>query len=94
MWLLKYGTSRAMSTCSPVPSRNVTVQVGKDPGHDGVLVVDTGAPQLRERILAEIRKLSDLPVRFIINTSMDADHIGGERRPLEARRETARPGPG
>ncbi|HUA19509.1 MAG TPA: MBL fold metallo-hydrolase [Bryobacteraceae bacterium] len=67
---------------------NVTVQVGKDPGHDGVLVVDTGAPQLRERILAEIHKLSDLPVRFIINTSADADHTGANEellKPGEAR---------
>ena len=76
---------------------NVAVQVGKDPGHDGVLVVDTGAPQLRERILAEIRKLSDLPVRFIINTSMDADHIGANadllkpdaRLPVQAQAEIA-----
>ena len=76
---------------------NVTVQVGKDPGHDGVLVVDTGAPQLRERILAEIRKLSDLPVRFVINTSIDADHIGANadllkpdaRLPVQAQAEIA-----
>jgi glyoxylase-like metal-dependent hydrolase (beta-lactamase superfamily II) len=55
---------------------NVTIQIGKDAGHDGVLLVDTGAPRLRETILAEIRKLSVEPVRFIINTSADADHIG------------------
>ncbi len=55
---------------------NVTIQIGKDAGHDGVLLVDTGAPALRETLLAEIRKLSTLPVRFIINTSGDADHIG------------------
>jgi cyclase len=55
---------------------NVTIQVGKDAGHDGVLLVDTGAPRLREMILAEIHKLSSEPIRFIINTSADADHIG------------------
>src|SRR5580700_2085252 len=55
---------------------NVTIQIGKDAGHDGVLLVDTGAPQLHETLLAEIRKLSTEPVRFIINTSADADHIG------------------
>lgn len=55
---------------------NVTIQVGKDPGHDGVLLVDTGAPQVRETLLAEIRKLSAEPVRFIVNTSADADHTG------------------
>jgi cyclase len=55
---------------------NVTIQIGKDAGHDGVLLVDTGEPQLHETLLAEIRKLSTEPVRFIINTSADADHIG------------------
>jgi cyclase len=62
---------------------NVTVQVGHDPGHDGVLLVDTGPARLRERILAEIRKLSDEPVRFIINTSADADHIGANEELLK-----------
>ena len=56
---------------------NLAVQVGKDPGHDGVLLVDTGPPQLTERILAEVRKLSPEPVRYILNTSADADHSGG-----------------
>src|SRR5580700_8858001 len=55
---------------------NVTIQIGKDAGHDGVLLVDTGEPQLHETLLAEIRKLSAEPVRFIINTNADADHIG------------------
>ncbi len=62
---------------------NVTIQVGKDAGHDGVLLVDTGAPQLRETILAEIRKLSSEPVRFIINTSEDADHRGANEALLK-----------
>jgi glyoxylase-like metal-dependent hydrolase (beta-lactamase superfamily II) len=56
---------------------NVTVQVGKDPGHDGVLLVDTGPPGASEGILTAIRKLSAEPVRFIINTSADRDHTGG-----------------
>jgi glyoxylase-like metal-dependent hydrolase (beta-lactamase superfamily II) len=55
---------------------NVTIQIGKDAGHDGVLVVDTGAPRLREALLAEIARLSSEPVRFIVNTSADADHVG------------------
>jgi cyclase len=55
---------------------NIAIQVGKDPGHDGVLLVDTGPARLREPILAEIRKLSGEPVRFMIATSGDADHNG------------------
>ena len=66
---------------------NVTIQVGKDAGHDGVLLVDTGAPQLRETLLAEIHKLSAEPVRFIINTSADADHIGSNEVLLKPSRD-------
>jgi cyclase len=56
---------------------NVTIQAGKDPGHDGVLLVDTAAAGMTPKIASEIRKLSAEPVRFIINTSADADHVGG-----------------
>jgi len=56
---------------------NVTVQLGNNPGHDGVLLVNTGPAQLTARIMAEIRKLSDKPIRFILNTSADAHHTGG-----------------
>ena len=55
---------------------NIAIQVGQDPGHDGVLLVDTGAARLREALLAEIRKLSSEPVRFMIVTGPDADHNG------------------
>jgi cyclase len=62
---------------------NVTIQVGKDTGHDGVLLVDTGAPRLRETMFTEIRKLSEEPVRFIVNTSGDSDHTGANEALLK-----------
>jgi len=52
---------------------NVAVQVGQE----GVLVVDTGATASREALLAAVRKLSDRPIRWIINTNADLDHTGG-----------------
>jgi cyclase len=55
------------------PAANVTVQVGKD----GVLLVDTMTEPLAPRIAAEVKKLTPLPIRYIIDTSVDADHIGG-----------------
>jgi len=52
---------------------NVTVQVG----NEGVLIVDTQSEQLAPKIVAAIRKLSDKPILWIINTDIDSDHIGG-----------------
>ena len=57
------------------PSGNATVQVGRD----GVLVVDPQTAELSDRLLAEIRRLSDKPVRFVLNTTGDADHVGGNQ---------------
>lgn len=52
---------------------NIVVQVG----HDGVILVDSGAREAADRVLAAIRQITPLPIRYIINTSMAADHIGG-----------------
>jgi cyclase len=54
---------------------NVTVQVGPS----GAIMVDSKSATLTEKVLAEIKKLSvsTKPVRYVLNTSADADHIGG-----------------
>jgi len=52
---------------------NITVQTG----NDGVLVVDTQYAPLSEKILAAIRTLSKSPIRYVINTTFDDDHTGG-----------------
>jgi glyoxylase-like metal-dependent hydrolase (beta-lactamase superfamily II) len=44
---------------------------------EGVTLVDSGAPQMTDKVLAAIRTLSTQPIRYIINTSVSADHIGG-----------------
>ncbi len=52
---------------------NVTVQAGPD----GVLIVDTEYTPLADKILAAIKKISPEPLRYIINTGFEPDHIGG-----------------
>jgi cyclase len=55
---------------------NMAVQVGPD----GVLLVDTGSGKVTDNVIAAIRKLSDKPIRFILNTSADIEHMGGNER--------------
>jgi cyclase len=46
-------------------------------GQHGILVVDTGLNTIEgQKLLDEIRKISPLPVRFIINTHYHPDHQG------------------
>ncbi len=44
---------------------------------EGVTMVDSGTAEASGRLLAAVRQLSSQPVRYIINTSADADHTGG-----------------
>jgi cyclase len=47
-------------------------------GDDGVLVIDTFQdPQPARVMLAEIRKLTKLPIRFVVNTHYHLDHVNG-----------------
>lgn len=47
-------------------------------GQHGILVVDTGLDTVEgKKLLGEIRKISPLPVQFIINTHYHPDHQGG-----------------
>jgi glyoxylase-like metal-dependent hydrolase (beta-lactamase superfamily II) len=58
---------------------NVAVQIGDD----GLLVVDTGVQSMAPELLAQIQQLArehaidQAAIRFVVNTSGRADHIGG-----------------
>jgi len=52
---------------------NVGVQVGDD----GVVVVDAGSSAGAPEIVAAIKRITPKPIRYIIDTSPDADHVGG-----------------
>ena len=61
------------------PGGNITVQVGKE----GMVVVDTQTAAAAPQVMAAIRKLSDTPIIWVINTSLDADHINGNEALLK-----------
>lgn len=45
---------------------------------DGILMVDAEWPQLHDKVIATIRRLSDKPIRYLINTHWHWDHVGGD----------------
>ena len=51
---------------------NIIVQAGDE----GVLVIDTGLESRGDELLAAIRRISDKPIRMVINTHVHADHTG------------------
>jgi len=52
---------------------NIGVQLGED----GVVVVDAGAAAAAPGVLTAIRRISPKPIRYVIDTGPDADHVGG-----------------
>ena len=55
------------------PGGNTAVQIG----HEAVVVVDTQTAAVSDELLAAIAKLSSKPIRYVINTSADLEHTGG-----------------
>jgi glyoxylase-like metal-dependent hydrolase (beta-lactamase superfamily II) len=52
---------------------NIAVQVGEQ----GPMVVNSGAGAIPDKIVAAIKKLSDKPIQFIVNTGFQPDLTGG-----------------
>ena len=67
---------------------NIGVQVGED----GSVIVDSGTERAAEAALAAAVALSARPIRYIINTSAGADHVGGNVPFARAGRTLAAPG--
>lgn len=52
---------------------NIAVQVGDD----GVVVVDAGTTARAGAVVAAIKRITSNPIRYVIDTGPDADHVGG-----------------
>ena len=64
---------------------NVTVQAADE----GVLVVDTQFAGMSDKLLAEIRRISKEPIRYVVNTHVHGDHTGGNENFARAGRTRA-----
>ena len=58
--------------------------IGFQVGADGVVVVDSGAAANADAVVAAIKKVTAQPIRYVINTSADADHVGGNETVAKA----------
>jgi glyoxylase-like metal-dependent hydrolase (beta-lactamase superfamily II) len=61
--------------------------IGVQAGPDGVVVVDAGSSAKADAVVAAIRKRTDRPIRYVIDTSADPDHVGGNE-PISKAGET------
>ena len=51
--------------------------IGVSIGDDGVFMIDDQFAPLSAKILTAVRKLSDRPIKFLVNTHWHGDHTGG-----------------
>ena len=61
---------------------NITVQFGMN----GAVVVDAGALANADALVAAIKRLTPEPIRYVIDTSADADHVGANEKVAKAGR--------
>lgn len=61
---------------------NISVQVGPD----GVVLVDAGSAAASDKVIAAIKRLADQPIRYIIDTSAEPDHVSGNGKLAKAGR--------
>ena len=55
---------------------NIAVQIGPL----GAILVDAGTAEMSGKVVAAVGRLTPRPIRYIIDTSADADHVGGNAK--------------
>jgi glyoxylase-like metal-dependent hydrolase (beta-lactamase superfamily II) len=55
---------------------NIGVQIGSD----GIVLVNAGAAATTDKVLAALKQLTDLPIRYIIDADAGADFVGGNEK--------------
>jgi cyclase len=52
-------------------------RIGVLAGPDGVLMIDSQYAQLGDKVLAAVRRISNAPIRYLVNTHIHRDHTAG-----------------
>ena len=62
------------------PERKALSNAGFVIGDDGVLVIDSlFTPEAAQALVAEIRRITPKPIKYVVNTHYHADHTGGDQ---------------
>jgi len=72
---VEYTATPLSPTVTMIKGRGGNIAVSS--GADGVFIIDDQLQPLTDQLLAAIRKISDRPIRFVINTHYHGDHVGG-----------------
>jgi glyoxylase-like metal-dependent hydrolase (beta-lactamase superfamily II) len=59
---------------------NIGVQIGSD----GIVLVNAGDGKATDQVLAELKKLTELPIRYIINADGGPEFVGGNEKLAKA----------
>ena len=59
---------------------NIGVQIGSD----GIVLVNTGAANTSDQVLAALKTLTDLPIRYIIDIDAGPEFVGGNEKLAKA----------
>ncbi len=54
--------------------------IGAQIGSDGVVLVNSGNGMMTDQVLAALKKITPLPIRYVINTNADADFVSGNSK--------------
>ena len=57
--------------------------IGVQVGEDGAVVVDAGSAASAAAVVDAIKRITPKPIRYVIDTGPDADHVGGNEVPGE-----------
>jgi len=58
--------------------------IGVEIGSDGVVLVNAGVENKTDRVLAALRKITTLPIRYVIDTNAEADFVSGNAKLAKA----------
>ncbi len=72
---VEYIATPLSDTLTMIKGRGGNIAVSS--GDDGVYIIDDQLEPLTEQLLSAIAKVSDRPIRYVINTHYHGDHVGG-----------------